>query len=273
MRRFLLPLALFAALLPAPSIAEEFENPFAMSAEEQTSVQESLDRGLALYQYDQAAWHTTDALMEDVADPSGAGITGWVVVPDEQGWLVTYWRPEGDGYLGVYSALWDGTEVSERKVLPPEEAELSDEQVALIRAGNVPDAAQLTPCANAPFNKVIMPSGNANGSTLVYFLTPQTSLDSVPMGGHYRFEVLDGKIVDQREFTKSCLLLPIRREGQEAPKALVVTHLLDPVPTEIHVFSIFPATMPIYVITPENDKVWAVDSPGGQPRIRLVKRN
>ncbi len=271
MRRFLLPLALFAALLPAPSIAEEFENPFAMSSEETDAVQEALDRGLTLYQYDQAAWHTTDALMEDVADPSGAGIRGWVVVPVEAGWLVTYWRPEGDGYLGVYSALWDGSEVSERKVLGSDEAELSDEQVALIRAGNVPDAATLTPCANAPFNKVIMPSGKASGSTFVYLLTPQTSLDSVPMGGHYRFEVLDGEIVDRREFTKSCLLLGPPPET--APQALLVTHLLDPVPTEIHVFSAYPARMPIYVVTVENDTIWAVDVSGGQPRIRLVNRN
>ena len=271
MRRFLLPLALFAALLPAPSIAEEFENPFAMSSEETDAVQEALDRGQTLYQYDQAAWHTTDALMEDIADPSGAGIRGWVVVPVEQGWLVTYWRPEGDRYLGVYSAVWDGSGVIDRKVLGPGEAELSDEQVMLIKAGRVPDLSTLTRCSDAPFNSVIMPSGKASGSAFVYFLTPQISLDSVPMGGHYRFEVLDGQVVDQRQFTKSCLFLGQPPEG--APKALMVTHLLDPVPTEIHVFSVYPAHLPIYVITAENHTIWAVEVSGGQPRIRLVKRN
>lgn len=273
MRRFLLPLALFAASVPCIAHAHGDEAPASMSADEAVAVQEALNRGLDLYRYDQAAWHTTDALMEDIADPSAAGIRGWVVVPVEKGWLVTYWRADGEGYAGVYSALWDGAKVRDGRKFAQEDSELSDQQIALIEAGGAVDPRSLAGCANAPFNSVIMPSGKASGSILVYLLTPQSSLDSVPLGGHYRFEVLDGKVVDQREFTKSCLTLSLESKDGAELQALGVSHLLDPVPTEIHVFSALAAKMPIFVITPESDAVWAVENPGGVPKIRLVNRD
>jgi hypothetical protein len=61
--------------------------------------------------------------------------------------------------------------------------------------------------------------------------------------------------------------MPIEQKAE----ALVVSHLLDPTPTEIHVFSVFAAKKPIYVITVTNDRIWAAEISGGQARIRLVK--
>ena len=46
----------------------------------------AIDRAKLLYRYDQAAWHTTDAMRRDVPDAALATIRGWVVTPDGDGW-------------------------------------------------------------------------------------------------------------------------------------------------------------------------------------------
>ena len=69
----------------------------------------------------------------------------------------------------------------------------------------------------------------------VYFLSPQVRNDVYPFGSYFRRTVApDGKMLFSRAFTKSCLDMP-------APSAdafgFGVSHLLDPIPTEIPVFT------------------------------------
>ena len=102
---------------------------------------------------------------------------------------------------------------------------------------------------------------------------PQETLDEVPLGGHYRFEVLDGKIVDSRTFTNSCISLPTGADDEgNKPAGLTISHLLDPIPTEIHVFSTYAARVPIYVITSQNERIWVSEVSGGKSRVRLIER-
>ena len=53
---------------------------------------------------------------------------------------------------------------------------------------------------------------------------------------------------------------------------MTVSHLLDETPTEIHVFSMFAAGLPVYVITVENDHIWSVEARNGKASIRQVER-
>ena len=95
---------------------------------------------------------------------------------------------------------------------------------------------------------------------LVYLLTPQTSNDSLPFGGHYLTEVsADGKVGPFRHFTKSCAEFPINGDDKSKgePNALIITHLLDPIPTEIHVFSSLSIHKRLYVLTKK--RVWGVE--------------
>jgi len=48
----------------------------------------------------------------------------------------------------------------------------------------------------------------------------------------------------------------------------MISHLLDPVPTEVHVFFGLWAETPLYVTTVPNRKVWLVDS----GKIKLLER-
>lgn len=270
----LIAAALVAFTAPGMACAEPKVQVHATDAEVQ-QIKASLTLGEALYNYDQAAWHTTDTMLADLPDPASTGLRGWVVTPADNGWLVTYWKPDGDGFSGVYSAVWTGKDVIERKLLEGADTNLTDGQVELIRAGRATDPATLERCIAKPFNTVIMPSGKADGSIYVYYLTPQTSLDSVPLGGHFRFEVLGGKVVGERRFAKSCISLPIKHDvdGKGKLASLVITHLLDPVPTDVHVFSTYATKLPLFVMTMPNKSLWVVEISNGSPRIRLLKRD
>ena len=104
-------------------------------------------------------------------------------------------------------------------------------------------------------------------------MSPQPALDQIPFGGHFRFEVVDGKVVDHRAFTNSCLTMPLQSPEEGAPAGLMVSHILDETPTEIHVFSTYVAGLPIYVSTVSNDRVWVIELIEGQPRVRLIRND
>ena len=272
MMRFaiLAALVLGIFMLDAPAHSQD---PAKITPDEAVALQGALNRGLLLRRYDQAAWHTTDALLEDIPDAAEAGIKGWIVVEGDRGLRVIYWRPTETGFEAVYTAVYSRSEVVERTINTAEIASLSGEEIELIRALEAVDPSGLARCSSKPFNRVVMPTEKPEGGHYVYYLTPQEKSGSIPLGGHYRFEVRDGKVVDQREFTKSCIsLASANSEEEEDVSALVIAHLLDPVPTEIHVFSVFAGGLPIYVSTVENDKFWVVEVSSGQPRTRLIHR-
>jgi hypothetical protein len=125
-------------------------------------------------------------------------------------------------------------------------------------------------CVDKPFNTVVLPPETPGGPILVYFLTPQTSTTALPFGGHYLVPVAaDGTAGPLRAFTKSCGQLE-KGEGKDKAVALVVTHLLDPTPTEIHVFTMLAAQLPLFVTTTQNDRLWCIEFKDGRARIRLV---
>lgn len=262
----------FALLTASPLQAQDAETSL-IPADEASALQASLDRGQDMYLYDQAAWHTSDALLEDIPDPSAAGVRGWVVTEVKTGHQVTYWKPAGDSFEAVYSAVYDGKAVADRTIHNAASATLSELQLSLIRAGQVPNAGELTRCSNKPFNTVIMPSRKNNGSIYVYYLVPQSTLSEIPLGGHFRFEVLDGEVVGERKFTNSCISLGIpKAKGGKTPAGLVVSHLLDPIPTEIHVFSTYAAKLPIFVMASTSDQLWSVEINDGEPSASLIER-
>lgn len=117
------------------------------------------------------------------------------------------------------------------------------------------------PCAPRPFNTVVLPPDRADGPIPVYFLTPQTSTETIPFGGHYEIDVdASGKAGSIRRFTNSCLNMPTQPKAPPGakPEALFVTHLLDPVPTEIHVFNSLALGMPVMVGIASTKTIWPV---------------
>ncbi len=261
---------LFAATL-SPLAAQEPAMP-GVSEAERAALQGALTRGLTLYQYDQAAWHTTDTMLEDVPEDRLRTIGGWIVEPVGHDLRVIYWRQDADAFFPVYSADYSADGVSARTLHPDNAPALDQAQSALVKARQIALPTGVARCSAKPFNSVVMPTGKGDGSVYVYWLTPQETLSAMPLGGHYRYEVRGGEVVDQRAFSKSCIDLPTAQGGADGktPAAVGIVHILDPVPTEIHVFSAFAGGLPIFVSTIEPKRPWAVEVSGGQPQARLI---
>lgn len=271
-------LAIFAcgcAMAAAPLAAQETAAPAPapeMTAAEVAGVQQAVDLGWLVYSYDQAAWHGTDAMLEDLPNARKLGVAGWIVNDIEDGWETVFYRPVKDGgFEAVWAGVYDGRKVIRRTSYAAGERTLTAGEAALVQATELARAQKAERCAASPFNTVVFPTGKPDGGFYAYLLTPQEKTGEIPFGGHHRFEIVGGKVKERRGFTKSCLTIPLAGDKGKRPEALTVTHLLDATPTEIHVFSVYAAGLPVYVLTSENDRVWSAEVSGGRPRIRLIR--
>lgn len=280
-RRVIWVAALAAMSAPLAVQAKDDPKLVALSASDQALVDRSIARGDMLYAYDQAAWHGTDDLQEKA---KAAGV--WEkLAPTLGGWIVDGTAAEpvlvfidkSDQPQAVYTARFadNGTRLIDSKLLGPgDDRSISPARMKLVGALRAARAemarAKLGICANAAFNSVVLPPETPDGPTLVYFMTPQTQAGVWPMGGHYRLEVkADSSIGSTRPFTKSCITTGTPPKG--SPAAMFVTHLLDPVPTEIHVFTMRAARLPLFVATTQNNRLWSIEQVGGATRIRAME--
>ena len=260
--RILLAVALGLLAVPAP--AEASPKP---SAKEQAAMKQALQRGRLIFAYDRAAWVGTDDMLAKVANPESK-IGGWIVDgPAEAPTLVFHDKDAADP-KAVYVATFDNGKLRSGRVLAADDDRtLSAERRRLIAAR---DAAadrlresKLPRCSAKPYNTVVVPPETPGGPVLVYFLTPQEERYEIPFGGHHLIEVDGaGKAGKPRSFTNTCLALPLPRPGEKAPVALMVSHLLDPTPTEIHVFSSLASGYPVGVGTSKNGKLWMAAGSG-----------
>lgn len=263
----LMAAAPLAAQDPPPAKAAPAAAP--ITDAERPGVQQAVNLGWLVYSYDQAAWHGTDAMLEDVPDARTRGIAGWIVNDIEDGWETVFFRPAGSGYEAVWAGVYDGRKVIRRTTYAAGQRQLGPGEVALVEASMLARGQNVDRCSSQPFNTVVIPTGKPDGGLYAYLLVPQETTKAVPLGGHHRFEIVDGKIAGQRQFTKSCITLALEQDGKR-PVSLFITHLLDQTPTEIHVFSVYAAELPMFVSTGK-DRIWAVEISNGKPHIRVVK--
>ncbi len=243
-----------------------------ISAAEQAGVQQAVELGARLYAYDQAAWHGTDAMLEDMPDARKRGVAGWIVNALDEGLETVFFRPVDGGFEAAWAGVYDGRKIIRRTTYAPGERALVPDEVAMVEANLLLRRQRPERCSATPYNSVIFPTGKPDGGLYAYLLTPQEKTGEIPFGGHHRFEIVGGKIKDRRKFTNSCLTLPTEAVGKDKrPVGLTVTHALDTTPTELHVFSAYAAKTSVYVMTMENQRLWAVEVPDGKPRIRTIR--
>lgn len=248
-----------------PAAAQE-----APTKQEAEGIALALERGEAIYRYDQAAWHTTDALLKDIKNPGQAGIAGWVVNDVNAGLEVVFFGQGSAGLYAIWSGIYDGKKVRNKTKYDPFERLLIKSEIAQALATRIPESQEMERCSRKPFNTVVLPTGKDDGSLFVYYLVPQEEADKAPFGGHYRYEVRDGKIAASRKFTNSCISLSSRGPEGKKPVAVVISHSLDPIPTEIHVFSMYALKLSVAVMTAENEKVWMISETEDGPRVATI---
>jgi hypothetical protein len=264
-------LALHASTV-APAAAQQAldEEAARSSIPHYDAMKQAVTRGRQIYLYDQAAWHATDRFLADWGDQPTDWLRGYFVEADEGGRLTTVFFGEQDGRLvEVARYRVDGSAVvggglhdaAARVDLSP----LGLRKIEARRAA-VDEAVRQDYglCNRSQANTVILPPDDG-GVISVYLMTAPTENDSYPIGGHYRIDIeADGKVASTRRFLNTCFTANYGapREGGNAgnrPVMLTLSHLLDPQPTEIHVFASYYIPIGLMLVTTQNELAWSVE--------------
>lgn len=262
-------LALSAALAPAAMAQREVgEEEARRTVPHYDALKAAAARGREMFLYDQAAWHATDRFREDFDFEQASFMRGYIVLPRDDGRLDTVFYGEVDGALvEVARYTVDGDHVEAGGLLPENaRPPLSEVAVRMARARQTA-AEEMRPreyglCANSAANSLVLPPA-PDGTITVYILTPPTADDAYPMGGHYRFEVgADGRVKDSRRFMNSCFDAAFG-SAAGAPEgstldSIVLSHLLDPQPTEIHAFASYYLPVTLMIATTDNRQLWSL---------------
>jgi hypothetical protein len=227
---------------------------------EQTSINRASERGRQKYELDRAAWVSTDSMVAQLPKDRLAKVKGWIVENDGDTYTAIYYGNENNGPVAIFVAdVRNGVTAKAKEIKADAPPVLTETEKRMIEARAAAMAEKLTPCAQAKFNTIVVPPTGADTPVEVYLLTPQVQTKALPFGGHFLVTVgADGKVTGSRPFTKSCIDLSLEGDKGRQPIGLMITHLLDPTPTEIHVFNALSSHLAVYVSTAPN-RIWKVD--------------
>lgn len=239
-------------------------------------VEEAEQRGRLLWLYDQAAWHATDALLEDIDPQTVENPRGYVVVPGaSEGTLETIFVAERDGTLREFaryvvreSTVEGGGPVGDLPALSPLAERLFRARQPAIEA-MAQEGYGL--CSGEAPNTLTLPP-DESGNVAFYLLTSTRSAETYPIGGHYRADIAaDGSVAKTLRYMNTCFDRPTAPQkgpdGQSAHPG--VSYLLGNAPSEIHVFASFQFADGYMVVAQPSRKLWWVK----KGKITLMKED
>jgi len=211
-------------------------------------------RGRALYAYDQAAWHGTDAIF--ALKPDTKGLAHYICSMTATGWVIVFpqWNEAHDQLLVIYEAREKDGKFVARKLDTPAAAD--SDLVAKERALELVIAD--FPKPNRPYNTAILPA--PDGNLFVYLYPGQTTQNVWPIGGDLRYIISgDGKtIVDRRRLHEAILDMETRANQ----KGGYHTHPMSDVPEDTDVLYVLnrKPSVPEFVGTPR--QIYEIDTDG-----------
>jgi hypothetical protein len=170
---------------------------------DQEELDRSTARGRQLYEYDQAAWHATDALLAQKPDTSR--VEFYVARKTEEGWLVSWgkFNDANDAFLVSYQVLLkEGS--PDRAEIRTLATAIENRDLEFFEARARKDAAARFGEHGRPYNIAIIP---AEAGLYVYLIPAQTDDKVFPLGGDVRYLYsADGtKLLETRQMHKSVL--------------------------------------------------------------------
>lgn len=250
-RTFAAILLVFLSLAPA----------FATNKESGTILPDVTARGRMLFEYDQAAWHATDAVQE--TNPPREALGRYIAMKSGSGWKVAFGHLNDgrDKFLIAYEATQGKSleSFTVKKFDPPRE----DTSFYLFAARAIDAALRDFRGENRQYNIAVLP---APGEQLyVYFMPAQTENGTYLLGGDVRYLMTpDGlAIVEKRQLHKGIM----ENDGQ-APKGTTLAagyhiHVLSDVPEDTDVFYVLARkpSLPEFVAT-KNKKTYKIETDG-----------
>jgi hypothetical protein len=241
--------------------------------EEQAALLKAEAVGLAIYKHDHAAAVATDAIAGIGVFKTDKRLRGWITESQGDGILVTFIG--GDANQAA-EALYRVSVSTEGEVSgPPQELKvpeaLTEWESAAAAARGLALKHPFQSCAER-YNTVVLPADSLPSPNWVVYLLPGTKDAShVPLGGAHRLEIeaTGQHLISERAFTHSCVVLgDSKADPKHRPVMLVATHVMDPVPTEIHVFWNLWVGIPLDILTIPNGTIWNIS----KGHISLVQR-
>lgn len=244
----------------------------APSAAEAEAAAKAEQRGLAMYAYDQAALHAADRFREDAEKAGGIealrekGLRGYVVEPFLAAFdTVFYGERDGKLFALARYTYAQGKIVGGGLLGDDEPDGLSPLATRMVAALGKAGEAMARPghllCSKDPPNSLVLLRDD--GGLSVYILTSTTDPKVYPAGGHYRFDFdAEGNMVHERRFMTGCFPIDLGKVPEGTRPTLLITHLLDPQPTEIHSFISQNVPLNLAVVTASNRYLWMVKEGG-----------
>jgi hypothetical protein len=225
--RFILGIAVLLAY-GAIAVAEQKGAP-----PSQEQLAEITERGRLLAEYDQAAWHATDAV---IAINPRKDDRSRFACRKENKWTCVFGHLGADKFLIDYEAVQGASpekfEVQHHE--PPSED--TGFYFAAVKAMLLAGKDFQATAENRPYNPSAIPA--AAGQFYVYLVPAQTKAGIYPLGGDARYLVTaDGNtIVEKRQFHKSILeTSPVGPNGQKVVMGVYI-HVLSDGPEDTDVF-------------------------------------
>lgn len=212
--------------------------------------------GDRMARHDRAAWVASDALMAKGGPGQDARLNGWVTFEHPDGIEVVFLDQAS---AALYRVRVDGA--GRAGVVNRKPAPLDTIEAGAARARSLAMASGFAPCTKR-YNPIVLPGDGGPDQWTVYLIPAMVDANIVPFGGAYRLEIADDRIVSQRPYTRTCVEAR-RNASDSAAKALWMTHVLDPLPTELHVFWSITTRLPMRVETSAGS--WEIRS--GHPRL------
>lgn len=253
---------------PQPTATPPVSGPPApLTPAQRAELEAASARGRLLGAIAAAGQIATQDMLSRVSDPDGAGISGWIAEPEGNGATVIFYADgiEGAGPAAVYRVTITGGRVVGRDVyLAGTRPLLNPIQARMAAARAATAALEHQICGAQEFNVFVVPPSAPAGPIHVYQFSPQNRRGHFPLGGHYKTVIAaDGTVTASRGFTNACLDTAVAAPAAGAqPAPLAVTHLLDPLPTEIHVFLSIWTGHPLVVVAGDPQRLFAV-TPNG----------
>jgi hypothetical protein len=189
-------------------------------------------RGIELAQYDQAAWHATDAVQ--ASQPAESKVERFIArkTPSGTGWIVDFGRlnSTSDKFLVAYEALQtDAPEHFEVKMFEPEREDSGFDLAAVLAIDlSLKDFGEAT----RPYNVAVLPAPSEG--LFVYVYPAQVKDGIYPYGGDVRYLIsADGKtLIVKRQLHKAVLEF----NANAATVAGYHVHVLSDLPEDTDVF-------------------------------------
>ncbi|HEY1210918.1 MAG TPA: hypothetical protein VGE85_16245 [Terracidiphilus sp.] len=193
-------------------------------------------RGRMLYEYDQAAWHASDAVM--ATHPAKENLGRYIARKTDTGWEVAFGRLNESRDAFLIAALSIQGKTLQEFSVKPFETPQRDTGFYLFAAKGIENALKVFQGVNRQYNVAVLPA--PENQLYIYFVPAPTEKDLYPLGADVRFLVSadGGTIIEKRQLHKG--LIP--SGGPVPPGATIAggqhTHVLSNVPEDTDVFHV-----------------------------------